>query len=117
METKYEDNAKIFKAFCDPNRLKILEILQNGEQCACNLLDTLEIGQPTLSHHMKILCESGIVENRRDAKWVYYRLSRKGVDYTKRLLEDILFLTDEAKNKICACDESVVNDMTGADER
>ncbi|MEF2600758.1 MAG: metalloregulator ArsR/SmtB family transcription factor, partial [Fusobacterium mortiferum] len=47
---KFEEAAKIFKAFCDPNRLMILEILKDGEQCACKLLEQLNIGQPTLSH-------------------------------------------------------------------
>ena len=51
----------IFKAFCDENRIKILKQLLTGEKCACVLLDNLHITQPTLSHHMKTLCDSGIV--------------------------------------------------------
>lgn len=78
MSTLYEINAKIFKAFCDENRLKILELLQSGEKCACTLQDELPIGQSTLSHHMKILFESGVVEIRKDKKWSYYSLSDNG---------------------------------------
>ena len=59
--TVHEKNARVFKAFCDPNRLKILDMLRNGEQCAYALLEVLKIGQPTLSHHMKILTDAGIV--------------------------------------------------------
>ena len=62
----YQNKAKVFKAFCDENRLIILEMLQSGEKCACKLLDELKISQSTLSHHMKILCESGIVSSRKE---------------------------------------------------
>ena len=53
--------ADVFKAFCDENRIRILKLLTTGEKCACKLLEELNITQPTLSHHMKILCDSGIV--------------------------------------------------------
>lgn len=50
--TENEKRARVFKAFCDANRLTILELLQGGEKCACKLLEELNIGQSTLSHHM-----------------------------------------------------------------
>ncbi|MEG2054417.1 MAG: metalloregulator ArsR/SmtB family transcription factor, partial [Oscillospiraceae bacterium] len=68
MLTIYQENAKVFKAFCDENRLQILKLLQSGEKCACKLLDDLHIGQSTLSHHMRILCEAGIVQARKEGK-------------------------------------------------
>ena len=64
----HSEDAKVFKAFCDVNRLRILEMLSTGEKCACKLLDELQIGQSTLSHHMKILCESGVVVGRKEGK-------------------------------------------------
>lgn len=57
--------ASIFKAFCDENRIRILKMLRGGEKCACRLLEALAVTQPTLSHHMKILCDSGIVVNEK----------------------------------------------------
>ena len=72
------DNAKIFKAFCDENRLTILELLSTGEKCACVLLEKLTVGQPTLSHHMKILVESGMVNARKEGKWTYYSINADG---------------------------------------
>ena len=57
----YQEQAKVMKAFCDENRLRILEQLRGGEQCACKLLEHLVIGQSALSYHMKILVESGVV--------------------------------------------------------
>ncbi|MEG2174710.1 MAG: metalloregulator ArsR/SmtB family transcription factor [Oscillospiraceae bacterium] len=86
MLTVHQKNAKIFKAFCDENRLRILELLQSGEKCACKLLDDLHIGQSTLSHHMRILCESGIVQARKEGKWTHYSISIKGSAYAQALL-------------------------------
>lgn len=67
--------ALICKALSDPNRLKIVQILSGGEQCACKLQAAFSITQPTLSHHMKILCESGLVSARRKGKWSFYSLN------------------------------------------
>lgn len=69
------DAVRIFKALADSNRLEIMELLLNGEKCGCELLEKLNIGQPTLSHHMRILCESGLVRARKEGKWMYYSLS------------------------------------------
>ena len=60
----YAAQAKRFKALCDENRLQIIEHLQGGEKCACDLIERLSMGQSTLSYHMKILCDLGIIENR-----------------------------------------------------
>jgi ArsR family transcriptional regulator len=87
--TENEKNARIFKALCDSNRLKILGLLHSGEKCACHLLDELEIGQPTLSHHMRILCDSGIVRSRKEGKWSYYSFNPQGVENAKQILNTI----------------------------
>lgn len=86
MEYNHQKHAKIFKAFCDEKRLAILELLRSGEKCACVLIDEMEIGQSSLSYHMKILCESGIVESRQEGKWTHYRLSAMGSQYAVTLL-------------------------------
>lgn len=87
MEDMYANHSKVFKALCDNTRLKVLELLRSGEKCACQLLDKLDIGQPSLSYHMKILVESGIVESRRDGKWTHYKISQQGSDYAAELLK------------------------------
>lgn len=69
------DIALICKALGDTNRLKIVEMLSDGEKCGCKLLEAFEITQPTLSHHMRILCECGLVEGRKDGKWTHYSLN------------------------------------------
>ncbi len=83
----YSKDAKVFKAFCDVNRLQILELLRTGEKCACVILENLNISQSTLSYHMKILCESGIVVGRNEGKWTHYSIDNKGCEKAKNLLD------------------------------
>ena len=78
--------ALIFKAFCDENRIKILQLLRDGEKCACMLLEEMNITQPTLSHHMKILCDSGIIVGRKEGKWMHYAISAEGIDMAQEYL-------------------------------
>lgn len=89
MEKDYERDSKIFKAFCDPNRLKILDILKSGEHCACKLLEILDVSQSTLSHHMKILTDSKIVNVRKDGKWSHYSLSKEGIQFAIDYLDQM----------------------------
>lgn len=78
MSDIHESDARIFKAFCDENRLAILALLRQGEKNASEILEAVEVGQSTLSHHMQILCQSGIVRARRAGKWTYYSISDEG---------------------------------------
>lgn len=68
------DAALICRALGDSNRLQIVQMLQHGEMCACKLLEAFEITQPTLSHHMRVLCGCGLVTVRREGKWSHYSL-------------------------------------------
>ncbi|NLL78601.1 MAG: winged helix-turn-helix transcriptional regulator [Clostridiales bacterium] len=97
MERNFVEEARIFKAFCDENRLQILELLQNGEYSASEILAGLNISQSTLSHHMKILCESGIVAPRREGKWTYYSINRENREKAIILLESITKVHNKAK--------------------
>lgn len=90
MKEVFEQNARVFKALCDPNRLMIIDLLKNGEKCACDLLEELNISQSTLSHHMKLLCESGVINCRREGKWMNYSLSKKGFAKAEQLLVQIM---------------------------
>lgn len=82
--------ALMFKAFCDENRVQILESLKDGEKCACRLLDEMQITQPTLSHHMKILCDSGVVVGRKEGKWMHYSISPTGLGNVMNYLDDFI---------------------------
>lgn len=82
----YQETAKVFKALCDPKRLAILDQLRSGEKCACVLQEPMDLTQSGLSYHMKILCDSGLVDSRQEGKWTHYRLSEAGRDEAVRLL-------------------------------
>lgn len=89
MFSEFEKTAKIFKALCDPKRIAIIEILRTGEKCACDLTDTLNIAQSALSYHMKILCESEIVECWYVGKWTHYKISEEGSEFAIKTLKDL----------------------------
>ena len=89
MKNKYTETADIFKAFCDENRIRILEMLQTGEKCGCKLLEELNVTQPTLSHHMKILCDSGVVVGRKEGKWTHYSISEDGTKVSSETLREL----------------------------
>lgn len=89
MEFGHRPTARVFKAFCDENRLQILGLLRGNELCAFQLQEALEIGQSTLSHHMKVLCESGIVTSRREGKWTYYRIDTEGSQQAVALVQQL----------------------------
>ena len=93
--------ALIFKAFCDENRIRILNLLCGGEKCACKLLEEMSISQPTLSHHMKILCDSGIVVGRKEGKWMHYRISPEGVQIGKDYLNGLSSSDAACESKPC----------------
>lgn len=87
---KYEDDAKVFKALCDPKRLAILEILKQNQQCACDLIEQTGIAQSGLSYHMKILVESTLVESWQEGKWTHYKISDTGKEKSVELLNKLL---------------------------
>lgn len=82
---------RVFRAFSDEKRIRVLELLTEGEQCTCTLLEKLDISQPTLSYHMKILCASGIVKERSVGPWKYYSIDAEGCGYAQRLLQKLSF--------------------------
>jgi len=101
IKNKHLENARVFKAFCDENRLMVLEMLQSGEKCACVLLEKLKITQPTLSHHMKILIDSGIVIGRKEGKWTHYSISAGGCDKAAALLKKLTTILETRSEGCC----------------
>ena len=93
--------AVIFKALGDENRIRILKLLRTGEKCACKLLEEINVTQPTLSHHMKILCDSGIVIGRKEGKWMHYSISEEGAGYAGECLQALTTLGYGCENKSC----------------
>jgi len=102
MNEKYMEYALFFKAFSDPNRLMIMDMLSCGELCACVILEKFEITQPTLSHHMKILCDCALVTGRKEGKWIYYSQNSVTVRKLQAFLEEIT-----TSKKDCICHEII----------
>jgi len=88
----------IAKALSDPNRVKALMLLKHGEFCVCQIVDFLKLAPSTVSKHMSILKTAGIIESRKDDKWVYYRIATKEV--TPAVKE---ILTWVSKHVDCKC--------------
>jgi len=102
MIEKYKEYSHLFKALSDPHRLMIIDMLSCGELCACVILEKFNITQPTLSHHMKILCDCGLASGRKEGKWIYYTLNNAVVDDFLLFLRNITTESDD-----CICSEGV----------
>lgn len=92
-----KEAAAVFKAFSDENRLKILQLHRGEEKCACSILKKMHITQPTLSHHMKILCGTGVVVGRKDGKTMKYTLSKDRLTDIEKYLDE---LADGSDNNV-----------------
>lgn len=95
-----KDYALIFKAISDETRLKIIEMLSCGELCACDILEYFEITQPTLSYHMKILTDCGLVNSRKEGSWIKYSNNIDEILEVKEFWEKITTDKDD-----CICKE------------
>ena len=93
--------VRVFKALSDENRIRILKQLKGGEKCGCELLEALQITQPTLSHHMKILCDCGIVKSRREGKWMHYTIDCDGIKTVRTLMQTLLLPEHIPADCIC----------------
>lgn len=85
-----EERSRVLRAFCDPHRIELIHLLRYGELCASGLLKSLYVSQPTLSHHMKILIESGIVSGREEGRKIFYSIRPEGVIRAMELVQEIL---------------------------
>lgn len=86
-ETAAADLANAFKVLADPVRLRLLSLIAAaGEVCACDLVGPIGRSQPTVSHHLSILADAGLVERERRGRWVHYR----AVPARLRVLRDAL---------------------------
>ena len=95
MDLGYKTTARVFKAFCDENRLQILDLLRENELCAFQLQEALEIGQSTLSHHMKVLCGMGLTICRKEGIRCFYRLDTSNLRDLGRHFERLADYADQ----------------------
>jgi len=112
MNEIYAKHVPLFKAMSDETRLKIIDMLSCGEMCACDILEEFNITQPTLSYHMKILSDSGLVKSVRVGSWVRYTLNKENADEAMSFLKEI---TSDKEN--CICKKNKCNDCTIQENR
>ncbi len=85
----YTEYIPVFKALADETRINIIDMLSCGEMCACDILEKLSITQPTLSYHMKILTDSGLINVTRDGTWMRYTINHGKMEKVSDLLRHI----------------------------
>jgi len=88
-QVQAEDLSRSLKAIADPARLRLISIIaasEGQEACVCDLTDALEVGQPTVSHHLKVLADAGFVTRSKRGTWAYYALVPGALDSLSRLL-------------------------------
>ncbi len=95
---QYAEKAEIFKVLSDSNRLQIIDMLSCGEMCVCKILEKFDITQPTLSHHLKVLADNGIVTSRKEANWIHYKLNDEKM---KEITEFLQVISNDKKDCIC----------------
>ncbi|PHV71270.1 transcriptional regulator [Sporanaerobium hydrogeniformans] len=100
MKYSYSEYVPLLKALADETRLKIIDMLSCGELCACNILEKLNITQPTLSYHMKMLTQCELVSARKDGIWMKYKLNEAKVIAYKQFVEELLSHKED-----CICKE------------
>ena len=87
-----ERAAAVFKALADPARVRLLSIVARSagrEACVCDLVDAVDRSQPTVSHHLKVLLEAGLLERERRGSWAYYRLRPGAIEAIARVLDAV----------------------------
>lgn len=88
-EADARDGARMLKALADPNRLRLLSIVKNGPEdgtCVCDLTRPLHLGQPTVSHHLKVLVGAGFLAREKRGTWAYYTLRPGALEDTAALI-------------------------------
>jgi len=80
--------AGVFQALSDATRLQVVDMLRGGERCVCELTDALDASQSRLSFHLRVLKEAGLVLDRREGRWIYYRLNQERVEAVASVLTD-----------------------------
>jgi ArsR family transcriptional regulator len=95
--------ARWFHALADQTRLQIIERLCSGEQCVCDLTDSLQTGQSRLSFHLKTLKDAGLLLDRREGRWVYYSLNPEALDEMIEALRSMK-VTPAKRTTVKCCD-------------
>lgn len=92
----------LLSALADERRLRIVEILRDGERCVCQIQPALDISQPLLSHHLRVLREAGLVRDRRQGRWIHYALVPEAMEELRLWAAAVGEDADSAAGAVCA---------------
>jgi ArsR family transcriptional regulator len=99
--TNVSKAARYFHALSDETRLRIIEQLQEGEQCVCDMTDTFRTGQSRLSFHLKVLKDAGLITDRPEGRWVYYSLNDQAVEELQEITNSLKTRSQKLSKKSC----------------
>jgi len=107
LQKNYRQYAAFMRALADETRISIFNMLTEGELCACKILEDFRITQPTLSYHMKILCDSGLVRGRKDGIWMKYTINPDSLEamtvFFNEIRADLKTQTESPKSCTAEC--------------
>jgi ArsR family transcriptional regulator len=91
-QSQAEQIASLLKALADPVRLRLMSLVAShdgGEACVCDLTAAFNLSQPTISHHLKVLHEGGLLERSKRGVWVYYKARSEALDHVRTLISNL----------------------------
>ena len=94
----------LLRALADPIRLQVVQLLAEGERCVCELTEALDLAQPRLSFHLRVMKEAGLISARQQGRWVYYRLEPGALAAVRDWLGEVLVVCRAARIHPPACD-------------
>ena len=97
-----ERAIELFHALSDETRLEIIQLLRKGDQCVCELTDTLDAAQSRLSFHLRVLKDAGIVRDRKDGRWVHYELDPAAFEEMETLVSAMKPRALQSTDQCCA---------------
>lgn len=109
MKEQYKRKVELLKATADDIRFEIIQMLKDGELCACRILESFQISQPTLSYHMRILTQSGLVNSERRGAWMRYTLNEEALLELKDMFADLSSENINCERCACRNNESAAN--------
>lgn len=101
MKLDPEAAARVFHALSDPTRIRVLLQLRQGERCVCELCDVTEAAQSRLSFHLKVLRDAGLLEGRKEGRWMYYAVKEEELEKAQKVIEALV--PAEGAGASCRC--------------
>ncbi len=100
--------SKVFKALGDPTRLEIVKLLVGKEMCVCDIIDSFQVSQPTISHHLRTLKQAELVRDKKEGKWIYYSLNNETFKELERFFGP--YITCGSVERVRTCGEEDCKD-------